>query len=437
MIVPLSAAVILEGLSNGTIDLAYLSATDMLNAMNQHTATILLAGEIDGKTSYQSYWVTLKDKPYQSVADLKGKPIAFSSKTSTSGYVIPLWDLRQKNLISDSGKAEEFFGAGNVWFGSGYVSAVERVLNGDAEAAAVSYYVLDKDKHLTAEQRQKLRRLAEQGPVPTHVIAIRSGIPDADRTALRDALIAMDQENSELRDRVFTSRLVEVDAGSPSWLPEGIDCARQARKRMTFQPRQATLRGVGLKRRGRWLFRGMDIEVPRGKFHRNCRAIRRRKDQPPGMSGGQRVAFGGRGRLSNARKAAATRRPTFASDWALSFRIFCSSAMERSFTTCFADASADIHGGARSLAFRARTASEAFEILNHLGLAPHVYRRAAEVSGGEQQRAALARALFQEPEMLLADEPVSNLDSDLTCRVLEILRQQTRRAIPHGRLCAA
>jgi phosphonate transport system substrate-binding protein len=211
VIVPLSSAVILEGLSNGTIDLAYLAATDMLIALNEQTATLLLAGEIDGKTSYKSYWVTLKEKPYQSVLDLKAKPIAFSSKTSTSGYVIPLWDLRQKNLISDSGKAEEFFGAGNVWFGSGYVSAVERVLNGDAEAAAVSYYVLDKDKHLTAEQRQKLRRLADQGPVPTHVIAIRSQISDADRSALRDALLAMDKGNPELRDRVFTSRLVEVD----------------------------------------------------------------------------------------------------------------------------------------------------------------------------------------------------------------------------------
>jgi ABC-type phosphate/phosphonate transport system ATPase subunit len=49
------------------------------------------------------------------------------------------------------------------------------------------------------------------------------------------------------------------------------------------------------------------------------------------------------------------------------------------------------------------------------------------VSGGEQQRAALARALFQEPEMFLADEPVSNLDQDLTDLVLEILRQQARR----------
>jgi phosphonate transport system substrate-binding protein len=211
VIVPLSSAVILEGLSNGTIDLAYLAATDMVHAINEQTANLLLAGEIDGKTSYKSYWVTLKEKPYQSIIDLKGKPIAFSGKTSTSGYVIPLWDLRQKGLISDSGRAEEFFGEDNVWFGSGYVSAVERVLNGDAEAAAVSYYVLDKDKHLTGEQRQKLRRLSEQGPVPTHVIAIRSQISDTDRAALRATLLAMDKGNPELRDRVFTSRLVEVD----------------------------------------------------------------------------------------------------------------------------------------------------------------------------------------------------------------------------------
>jgi phosphonate transport system substrate-binding protein len=228
VIVPLSAAVILEGLANGSVDLAYLSATDMLNAINNHSASIVLAGEIDGKTFYQSYWVTLKEKPYQSIADLRGKPIAFSGKTSTSGYVIPLWDLRQKKLISDSGNAEEFFGPGNVWFGSGYVSAIERVLNGDAEAAAVSDYVLDRDKHLTAEQRQMVRRLATQGPVPTHVIAIRNGISDEDRMVLRDVLIGMEKENPQLRDRVFTSRLVEVDSDAHlGSLPESVALAKR------------------------------------------------------------------------------------------------------------------------------------------------------------------------------------------------------------------
>ena len=66
-------------------------------------------------------------------------------------------------------------------------------------------------------------------------------------------------------------------------------------------------------------------------------------------------------------------------------------------------------------------------LLADLGLAEHIHRRAADTSGGEQQRAAVARALFQEPELLLADEPVSNLDGYLTGRVLGILRQEARQ----------
>lgn len=210
--IPLSSAVILEGMANGTVDLGYLSATDMVNARSRNLADILLAGEIEGNPWYQSYWVTLKEKPYTRVEDLRGKPIAFSSKTSTSGYVIPLWDMHRNGLVSTNGNAEEFFGKGNVWFGSGYVSAIERVLSGDAEAAAVSYYVLDKDQHLSVEQRAKLKRLAAQGPVPTHVIAVRASLGEPARAALRQALEKLnDPAQQALRDRVFTSKLIPVD----------------------------------------------------------------------------------------------------------------------------------------------------------------------------------------------------------------------------------
>jgi phosphonate transport system substrate-binding protein len=212
VIIPLSSSVIIEGFANGTIDLGYLSATDMVNAQKKNAAKILLAGEIDGRNSYQSYWLALKEKPYAKVEDLKGKPVAFSSKTSTSGYLIPVYDLKQRGLLTKP-DPEEFFGKGNVFYGTGYVSAVERVLNGQAEAAAVSYYVLDKDKHLNAEQRAKLKKVAEQGPVPTHVIAIRSSITEADQKALRQALESLNEKGNEgLRDKVFTSKLVEVDA---------------------------------------------------------------------------------------------------------------------------------------------------------------------------------------------------------------------------------
>ena len=212
VIVPLSSSVIIEGFANGTIDLGYLSATDMVIAQKKNVAQILLAGEIEGRNFYQSYWVALKEKPYNEIEDLRGKPVAFASKTSTSGYLIPVYDLKRKGLLTKP-DPEQFFGKGNLFYGTGYVSAIERVLTGQAEAAAVSYYVLDKDKHLTAEQRAKLKKVTEQGPVPTHVIAVRSSISETDRQALRQGLETMNEkENAELRDKVFTSKLVEVDS---------------------------------------------------------------------------------------------------------------------------------------------------------------------------------------------------------------------------------
>lgn len=228
-IIPLSGAVILEGLANGTIDAAYISATEMIHARDDNRASLLLAGEIDGNPYYQSYWVSLKEKPFEKVADLRDKRIAFSSRASTSGFVVPYWDLHQKGLLQEGDRPEAFFGEGNVWYGVGYVSAVEQVLAGDAEAAAISYYVLDEDRHLTAEQRERLKKVAEQGPVPTHVVAVRRTVPEQQIEALKNALLELNEsQHNELRDRLFTSRLIEVDAKEHlAGLSEAMDLVRR------------------------------------------------------------------------------------------------------------------------------------------------------------------------------------------------------------------
>ncbi len=212
VVVPLSAAVIQQGLAGGSIDLAWLSSTDMWLARKTGAASILLAGEIAGKTSYESWWVCLKEKPYASVLDLAGKPVAFASRTSTSGYLLPVSDLVDRGALAAGADPEAFFGKGNVFWGTGYVSGVERVLSGQAEAAAVSYYVLAEERHLTAGQRARLRKLQAQGPVPTHVLAVRANLPAAERDALRAAIFSMTSpEEVALRDRVFGSPLRTVD----------------------------------------------------------------------------------------------------------------------------------------------------------------------------------------------------------------------------------
>ena len=210
VIVPLSAAVIIEGLANGSIDLGWLSATDMVRAREADAAELLLVGEIDGKRDYSSLWLCLAEKPYASIEDLRGKPVAFASRTSTSGHLIPRLDLKKRGLIATD--PEEFFGAGNVWFGTGYMSGVERVLAGEAEAAAVSDYVFEKDKHMTPDQKKLLRVLARQGPVPTHVLAVSKRLDPAARKSLSEALLKFTAEVPALCNTVFTSPLVTADA---------------------------------------------------------------------------------------------------------------------------------------------------------------------------------------------------------------------------------
>jgi phosphonate transport system ATP-binding protein len=64
--------------------------------------------------------------------------------------------------------------------------------------------------------------------------------------------------------------------------------------------------------------------------------------------------------------------------------------------------------------------------LKRVGLLDHAYKRADELSGGEQQRVAIARTLMQQPAIILADEPVSSLDPKLSRVILDILKRVCR-----------
>lgn len=75
---------------------------------------------------------------------------------------------------------------------------------------------------------------------------------------------------------------------------------------------------------------------------------------------------------------------------------------------------------------RAELERKGLELLETVGLSGRAYHRPDELSGGEMQRVAVARALLTEPALLLADEPTGNLDSRTGAEVLRLLRDATR-----------
>lgn len=82
---------------------------------------------------------------------------------------------------------------------------------------------------------------------------------------------------------------------------------------------------------------------------------------------------------------------------------------------------------ANYLASKPQDKNRARELATQLGFEAQMNKKTHQLSQGEQQRVSIARAVMNQPDIILADEPTSSLDDENTSRVVDLLRQQSEQ----------
>ncbi|MEM3172494.1 MAG: phosphate/phosphite/phosphonate ABC transporter substrate-binding protein [Candidatus Nitrosotenuis sp.] len=200
--VPTSYAGVVEALRFGKADMAFMSAWPSYLAAQKAEASLELAevreviigDTLTAETYYYSYWVVTKDSPHSTLDDLRGKIAAFPSPLSTSGYVMPMKTLVEKQLITvESGKEidpKAYFS--EVIFAGGYGQAWEALKNGKVDVSIIAGDVSEK---LYREVRDNTKVIHEQGPIPSHGVVFSKNFDPEAKMKVKNALLELGKDD--------------------------------------------------------------------------------------------------------------------------------------------------------------------------------------------------------------------------------------------------
>jgi len=210
--VPLSQSGAVEALRFGQADAALMGAWPAFLATDLGAGELALAEirevivDQDKKEAphYFSYWVVLKESPYKSLNELRGKRVCFPSAVSTSGYVAPLGRLVELGLLTKPAKGEvdpeQFFGG--VQFAGGYAQCWEALKKGQVDVTVIAGDVPEK---LYREALGGTSVLEQQGPVPSHAVVFSKSLQEPLRSNLREAFLALNDPQQRSLMRQFVS----------------------------------------------------------------------------------------------------------------------------------------------------------------------------------------------------------------------------------------
>ncbi len=206
VLVPTSYGTTAQGLISKKVHVAYMDSLPYLLASSETELEIAVVEKRKERTEYDSLIVVAKDSPIKTIADLKGKSIAFTSQTSTSGFLFPYAKLIQDKAIKKADDLKVFFS--EIVYAGGYDKALLAVATGQTDAAAFSDYAFEGPKadiYGSAENRAKLRVLARIPGVPTHLVTTSKSLSPELRKKIREALLDLGKEKPELLASVYGS----------------------------------------------------------------------------------------------------------------------------------------------------------------------------------------------------------------------------------------
>ncbi len=217
-------AAAVEALRNGDADISFMGALPFVLAEAEIGAVPLLSEVYRGAPVYRGRVFVRRDSGIATLADLRGRTIAFADPISESGYLFPLDEFVQANLIADAGEADRFFR--QTFFAGGYQQAMQAMASGLVDAAAASEYA---DLLLTPAQQAEVVWIAESEPIPSHVVIAR---PDLD-PVLKDRFTAVMLQLNAPENRAMLTYVYGPDGYMPAD-PAAFDGVREIARRYGF-----------------------------------------------------------------------------------------------------------------------------------------------------------------------------------------------------------
>jgi phosphonate transport system substrate-binding protein len=199
---------VIQALSSGQVDFATMGGGAYGNVDAQvgaKAAPVLIVRQAEGTTGYYSVLMVRSSSPYRSLADLKGRKIAFVDFNSTSGYIVPRNAMRKEGIEPDSFFGEEIMAGGAT-------QAALALVNGRVDAAILLASAGTPEtgfaagSHITLARKgllklADLRTVWTAGPMPNSPYVIRTDRPKPFVDVVRGTMAILPYERPDVWDQ--------------------------------------------------------------------------------------------------------------------------------------------------------------------------------------------------------------------------------------------